>query len=308
MTRDVLYRRRSLRSILLIVVGLLPLAIVSVLGLRIFLRERAYLHPKHGRLRISLAEAAVDGMHEIAISSGSGSRIAAWYAPSRNGVNVILMHGTSGDRSDVLDEVRILRSVGTGIIAFDFPGHGLSTGRVEWGKAERDALSAVVSWLTEQPGLDSSRIGAVGFSFGGHVLAQVAAKDRRIRAVALLGTPASPTDLVRWEYRHWGPVAVWLALRADEFLYPEPDTIPARSIVSQISPRRLLIVSGTADDVVPPDVAQDLFDAAKEPKQILIVPNAQHGAYASPGSSRYAEVVQQFFSPAAFGSIRHSPE
>jgi fermentation-respiration switch protein FrsA (DUF1100 family) len=46
--------------------------------------------------------------------------------------------------------------------------------------------------------------------------------------------------------------------------------------VNRISPRPLLIVHGTQDDVVDPSSAWALYERAGEPKEILIVDGAGH--------------------------------
>jgi uncharacterized protein len=287
----------------MLALALMPLLALALFALRVFLNERSYLYPPHGTLPLSLEQAAVAGLREVRLPSANGVELGAWYAPASNGVTVILTHGTGGTRADLIAEIRILRTKGTGVLAFDFPGHGLSTGHVEWAKPERDAITAAVDWLVAQPGVDTTRIGAIGFSFGGYTLAQVVPTEPRIRAVALLGTPADADELVLWEYRRWGKAAGWLAQRIDDVLYPEPDSLKAKDMVGRISPRPLLVIAGGADSVVPLALARELFDAAKEPREFYIVSGATHGDYAKAGVVEYAERLSAFFSPAAFDAV-----
>jgi uncharacterized protein len=282
---------------------ILPLLAVALFALRVFLNERSYLYPTHGSLPVTLEQAAVDGMRDVRIPSTNGVELGAWYAPSTNGVMVILTHGTGGTRADLIGEIRILRASGAGVLAFDFPGHGLSTGHVEWARPERDAITSALNWVVQQPGVDTARIGAIGFSFGGYTLAQVVPTEHRISAVVLLGTPADADALVRWEYRRWGSAAGWLAQRIDDVLYPEPDSFKAKDMVARIAPRPLLIVAGGADSIVPLVFARELFDAAREPKEFFVVKDAHHGDYANAGVVEYADRLRAFFRPAAFEAV-----
>ena len=63
-----------------------------------------------------------------------------------------------------------------------------------WLAAVRDA----VSYVAEQPGIDTQRIGVLGFSLGGYLAMALAAEERRIRAVIALsgGLPPGWEDKV----------------------------------------------------------------------------------------------------------------
>ena len=60
----------------------------------------------------------------------------------------------------------------------------------------------------------------------------------------------------------------------------------------------VLIVTGTADPVVPPAMTDELFAAAREPKRLLRIANAGHGGYTDAPGSTYAESVLAFFEQA----------
>ncbi|PIP48965.1 MAG: hypothetical protein COX14_01740, partial [Chloroflexi bacterium CG23_combo_of_CG06-09_8_20_14_all_45_10] len=46
--------------------------------------------------------------------------------------------------------------------------------------------------------------------------------------------------------------------------------------IDKISPRPLLLVHGDADEVVPLEQAHRLYQKAKEPKKLAIIPGAKH--------------------------------
>jgi fermentation-respiration switch protein FrsA (DUF1100 family) len=46
--------------------------------------------------------------------------------------------------------------------------------------------------------------------------------------------------------------------------------------IKKISPRPLLIIHGTQDDVVYPSSARELYERAGEPKQIVMIDGAGH--------------------------------
>jgi uncharacterized protein len=54
-------------------------------------------------------------------------------------------------------------------------------------------------------------------------------------------------------------------------------------VIGELAPLQLLIVHGEADRVVPPDHATALYEAARPPKTLWLVPGAGHiGAFTTP--------------------------
>lgn len=274
--------------------ALVALAFGAGIAVRAVLQERAYLYPPRRSLTPLVNLQGIPGLTNVKFTTEDAAEIHGWYAPSTNGAAVILLHGTMSDRRSAMSEARLLNQAGFGMLAFDWPRHGESTGVVQWGASERHALTAALDWLAVRPGIDPKRLGAIGLSLGGYVLAQVAASDTRLRAVALVGTPSNSTELTRREHRRFGPLSVWPALWVQDFFF-EPDRMPAERMVEKISPRALLVVTGDNDDVVPETMAHTLFRAAREPKKLLVVHGAGHGGYDSVEGSTYAESLRAFF-------------
>jgi uncharacterized protein len=241
--------------------------------------------------------AELAALREVTIDSPPG-RLAGWYLPSRNRAAVVLCHGSSSDRTSLLPDARLLQRAGYGVLLYDSPGHGESEGEVHWGEPEVAALRAAVGFVSGQPDVDASRVGALGFSMGGYVVALGAADDARIAAAVLEGTPSDGRRHLRYEYRGWGPLsyvpASWAAQRCG---FDLDGPTPERT-VSRIAPRPVLIVTGTADPVVPPAMTDELFAAAREPKRLLRIANAGHGGYTDAPGSTYTESVLAFFEQA----------
>jgi uncharacterized protein len=225
----------------------------------------------------------------------AGARIRGSYAPSRNGASVVLYHGSGGDRNSLLPEAQALHARGFGVLLFDSPGHGESAGEIHWNDGEVQALRAAVDALAAQPETDPKRVGALGFSMGGYVVAIGAAADPRLRAVVLVGTPPDARMHTRWEYRRWGWLSQWPALLAISRHGIDLDGASPIRAVPQIAPRPLLVVGGTADSAVPVYLIRALFEAAREPKQLYLVPGGEHGSYGRAPDSQYLPRVVSFF-------------
>jgi dipeptidyl aminopeptidase/acylaminoacyl peptidase len=196
----------------------------------------------------------------------------------------------------MLPEIRILSAAGFGVLAFDWPGDGASEGEALWGPVDRQALAAAIDWLSARPDVDPRRLGGLGFSIGGYVMAQVAAKDPRLRAVVLLATPTDYAELTHWQHRQWGLLSelpAELALRRSGMRTADLRPI---DVLGEIAPRPLMLVRGSADDIVPEYMTRALYAAARAPKSLWIIPGAKHGGYAQAAPSEYRSRLVQFFS------------
>ncbi len=238
----------------------------------------------------------IHGLQEISIApSGDVPRLAAWYAPSLNRAAIVLVHGVGADRSAVLPETRMLAQAGFGVLALDLPGQGASGGESLWGVAERHSVSAAVDWLVNRDEIDPQRIGALGQSMGAYIVTQAAVLDRRLRAVVIEASPSDVVVMNRLATARWGVLSQWptyWALRASGM----PLDMQPKDVIGSISPRPVLIVSGKLDELVRPFMAQELYNAAREPKELWIVDKAHHVDYATVVPQELRERLIDFYS------------
>jgi len=246
--------------------------------------------------------AGLVGLTEVGFTTGDGTAISGWYVPSRDGgAAIIVTSGTSANRTSMLAEIRTLATAGFGVLAFDWPGTGRSGGQVNWGAPAVATLESAIDWLAARPEVDPGRIGALGFSAGGMVTVQVAAKDKRLRAVVLSGT-SSEIDATR-SWFHLTPKPLrelpteWAA-RAHG--WPLGVVRPAM-LVAAIAPRPVFLIGGSEEpDASPKEVAR-MCDAAHDPKECWVVPGASHGAYAEAAPQAYASRLTDFFTRGLLG-------
>jgi pimeloyl-ACP methyl ester carboxylesterase len=170
-----------------------------------------------------------------------------------------------------------------GVVTFDFRGHGRSGGLSTLGDKEIDDLDVAVSYARE---LGYQRVATIGFSMGSSVVLRHAALRGGVDAVISVSGPG------RWFYR--GTVAmrrVHLAVekrlgraftkyalntRISPEGWPIPDPMPPAEAAARISPTPVLIVHGDQDIYFPPDHGQQLYDAAREPKELWLIPGFGH--------------------------------
>jgi dipeptidyl aminopeptidase/acylaminoacyl peptidase len=240
------------------------------------------------------AATGIAGLQNVSFSSRDQLRLSAWYRAPTAGSVVIIACGTNSDRSSMLPEMRILTAAGFGVLTFDWPGLGTSQGAIRWDGQARRALTAAIDWVSMQPGVDAARIGGLGFSIGANLMTEVAGQDTRLRAVVLEAPVPAFTDYMNLHFTRWKLLselpARW-ALRNAGLLETGFEPV---NLVGAIAPRPVLILGGTADSEITPELVTRVYDAAGEPKVLWIVPGAHHGGYHETAPAQYARALTDF--------------
>lgn len=128
-------------------------------------------------------------------------------------------------------------------LAADFTERGISSLRIRYRLPTdfewciEDALVGIE--FIRQTGLE--RVALVGYSLGGAVAIQAGAAAPSIAAVAVIASQSYGTGAA-----------------------------------NRIAPRPLLIIQGENDQIISPDCATYIYEHALEPKQIVLIPNADH--------------------------------
>ncbi len=170
-----------------------------------------------------------------------------------------------------------------GVVTFDFRGHGRSGGLSTLGDKEIYDLDVAVRYARE---LGYAKVVTVGFSMGASVVVRQAALRRGADAVISVSGPG------RWYYRDTEPMRRVhfaaerrlgraftkhvLHTRISPERWPSPDPLPPAQAVAMISPTPLLIIHGDQDIYFPPEHGQQLYDAAREPKELWLLPGFGH--------------------------------
>ncbi len=271
-------------------------------AVRSYWSERSFYVPHLSDPMPRASAAGIEGLTEVVFTSEKGDTLYGWYAPHRNTASIVLLHGSSSDRRSVLVEARALARAGFGVLLFDWPGHGESQGSIQMGAAERFALKAALDWLTRRPEVDASRIGALGVSMGGYILAQVAADDARVKAAILVSAPHDLRAQTLYEYRGWGPLSQQPAILAQRAHGVGLDDRNARDSIGDFAPRPLLVIAGAEDPVVPPESPWMLARATGPSARVWVVPGAGHVDFAKVAPLAYPRRVVEFFGGALLGA------
>jgi len=170
-------------------------------------------------------------------------------------------------------------SQGFGVFIFNFRGTGTSEGNLDMVGWSRD-LKAAIDYLYELPWLDKSRFSLLGFSAGATISVYVAAADNRISAVVACACPAEFSfgdsfPLVE-HFRGIGAIRDGDFPPSVEEWIEGFNTVGSLKYIDRITPRPLLLVHGSQDEVVKISQVYDLYVKAGEPKHIIIIDGAGH--------------------------------
>lgn len=180
-------------------------------------------------------------------------------------------------------------------LVFDFRGCGRSTGLFDYGWGEQDDLETAIDFVVSRPEAESNRVLVVGHSLGGAVALYVAVRDRRIRGVGLWATPHDHAyNVKKFISRSRGRLGYYLFLfisyidavvNLSRFfsLHVYGVTLRPRDVrrklmkIKEVDVTRklknvsLLIVNGHDDQIVGLEEAEINFDAAKGPKELVVI-------------------------------------
>ena len=169
---------------------------------------------------------------------------------------------------------------GFAVLIFNFRGAGASGGNLDMLGWSRD-LEAVIDYLCALPEVDGSSLCLLGFSGGAAISIYLASSDKRVSSVAACACPAEFTKLGEAQslierFRSIGAIReAKFPPSAQEWLDGFKQVKPI-DYVAGISPRPLLLVHGSQDELVDVSEAYRLYAKAGEPKRLVIVEGAGH--------------------------------
>jgi fermentation-respiration switch protein FrsA (DUF1100 family) len=201
---------------------------------------------------------------DVSFRSGDGEGIyGRWIPPEspRRGA-VLVANGNGGNlthRGKLAADLR--RALGAGVLLFDYPGYGKSTGK----PSERGCYAAgdaAYKWLTDDRKIAPDRIVLFGESLGGGTAVELATRHEH-RALVLVFTFTTLPAAAKYHFPFL-PTHTFMRTRFDNL-----------SKIGRCS-RPVFLVHGTADRVVPFAHSEHLYAAANEPKLFLRLDGQGH--------------------------------
>jgi alpha-beta hydrolase superfamily lysophospholipase len=194
---------------------------------------------------------------------------------------IVICHGAGSAKESHFDFGRAARGAGMAALAFDARGHGRSRG--DFGPTAFADVLEMVDVMREH----TPNVALRGSSMGGfQVLHSAAIADPPLVAVVAI-CPATEEMLLR-------------GLRADRFEFrtdpavvePWLQRLDIRAAVASLAGRTaVMFMHAQGDEQVPYTISEELFEAAGDPKRLLIVPGGHHRSLQHDGEMQ-AETIR----------------
>lgn len=234
----------------------------------------------------------------VSFPSRDGVRLSGWFMPAvgRSRGTVIHFHGNAQNMSSHFAFVSWLPAEGFNVFVFDYRGYGASEGRPSRAGLYRDSWAAI-DYVRSREDVDGKRLLVFGQSLGGaQAIGAVGGGNRRgIRAVVIESTFLSYRSIVKdtiTTMPFLSRIAHPLSFILSGNSYSPADYVKA------IAPVPLLLIHGTADQVIPYHHGAQLLERAGDPKTFWRVEGATHLDVFNAPNSPYRRRLVDFFEQA----------
>jgi fermentation-respiration switch protein FrsA (DUF1100 family) len=232
------------------------------------------------------------GVEELELSTpafGDTQNIHAWWWPASqaDAPAVLYLHGSRWNLTGHLFRLEQLRSLGFSVLAIDYRGFGKSLGELpSEASVYEDARIAWDHLKSLQP--DASKRVIYGHSLGGAVavdlatdLDRSAADDAGARALIIESTFTNLADIATEVADTPWPIRWLVSQKFDSIDKIDQVRMP------------VLIVHGTADPYVPSRFSEQLYEAAREPKRLLLIEGGTHNNSMRIGRREYRQALDE---------------
>lgn len=214
---------------------------------------------------------------DVWLRTPDGGTLHGWFFPTPVAPKgtFVQFHGNAGNVSWHYEALDWVVEHGYQLVTFDYRGYGRSSGYPYPEALRQDALAAI-RYAQALPASSRQRdLVLYGQSLGGAVLLDALgqlADRRRVRLVVVEGTFHS--------YQEVAASALWrrpVLFPFTGFAYAtiSDDHAPAQAIPS-VSPTPLLVIHGDHDSIVPARFGRTIYDLARAPRALWIVPGGRH--------------------------------
>ena len=193
-----------------------------------------------------------------------GHKLHAWWikAEQSNAPVILYLHGARWNLTGSVTRVDRWRKLGFNVLAVDYRGFGQSSDVTPSEELAYEDAEAAWAYLARiAPGLPRY---IVGHSLGGAIAVELARRRPDAAGVVLEATFTSVREMIS--------TTAWSFLPVDLVLTQEFDALKKISELTM----PVVVVHGTRDAIVPFEMGEKLYAAAKAPKRFIKVEGGSH--------------------------------
>ena len=231
---------------------------------------------------------AAEGMKDVWIefdAPSSGQRVrlhGLWLDQPRADAPLLLyLHGARWDVRSSAHRMRRMHELGFAVLGIDYRGFGQSTAELPSEDMAHEDAQAAWRWLAAQhPGRPRYLF---GHSLGGAIAVRLASEVDDTAGLMVEGSFTSIPDVVSTMKWGWLPVRPLITQRFD-----------AASRVDKVR-APVLVVHGSEDRLIQPDLGRALYERARGPKRFVLVEGGTHHNTNAVGQDDYRRAVADLF-------------
>ena len=269
--------------------ALLPLASLGATGL-------AYLDLKQRELIFRPEKQSWDGLGQtdlafqelwipLAYEATEKARIHAWWLPAEcaDAPAILFLHGACWNLSWHAERISKWRAMGFSVLAIDYRGFGQSPGDLPTEAGVYEDAQRGWEHLRQLAPYASQRM-IYGHSLGGAIAIELASRYRDMDGIIVESSFTSIRAMatVQTKAARWLPVGAILNHRFDSLA----------KVGKLDSP--ILFLHGTADEIVPYQMSETLYAAARAPKELVLFAQLGHSNIPMESFPQFQLAVQQF--------------
>lgn len=194
---------------------------------------------------------------------------------------LLYLHGSRWNAASSSFRAKRMQELGFSVLALDYRGFGRSDAATPSEALANEDARAAWNWLAARYP-DRPRY-IFGHSLGGAIAIELASQVEDEAGTMVEGAFTSLPDVVGTMKWGWLPISPFITQRFDAL----------RRVAAIGSP--LLVVHGSSDNLIKPELGRRLFDAALDPKAFVLVEGGSHHNTNSVGQRQYREAIAQLF-------------
>ena len=255
--------------------------VVVALAAVLWLVQRSFIYFPDGQL-VAPAAVGLNTAEPVRYTTSDGLDLEGWFVPAREPSadrTIIVFNGNAGNRAHRAVLAASFSARGFATLLVDYRGYGGNPGLPSEQGLYRDARAAL-KYLLTRTDVNAGRIVYFGESLGAAVAIELASEFPP--AALILRSPFSSMTATGSKHYPFLPVR-WLL----------SDRYPSIARVGRIT-SPLLVIAGDSDRVIPLDDSELLFDAAREPKQLVVLKGADHNDEAMYAGAELHGAIDRF--------------
>lgn len=219
------------------------------------------------------------------VSNNLKSRIHGWWIPAEGQANgvILYLHGNGANIGANAEQASRFQKMGFSVLLIDYRGYGQSEGGFPNENKVYEDAEIAWNYLVRDRHIAPEQIVIYGHSLGGAIAIDLAVRHPEANGLIVQSSFTSMQEMVELDPNLRIFPIDWILTQHFNSIHK----VPALQMPT-------LFIHGLADTKIPAFMSERLYAAAHQPKQIWLVPNAEHNNVADTAGIEYFRVVGQF--------------